>query len=398
MAHRTALCVVLATTWLGCTEPDGAGPAASTSAAPRAAPPLAASTSTSAAPRARAPHPAPTLAEAVRYFREFSEEDRYFFSDNYVSNETSTLHVARTLDARARRGGAYLGVGPEQNYSYIALLEPQLAFIVDVRRANALQHWLFKALFETSADRAELLCRLLGRGAPPQPGDAGATLKELLTRVDGCTKSEATFDAVHGELVERVRGFGVTLDAKDIKSLRAAQRAFFDGGLDTRFSLHEENGRTYPPLRTLLALEDDQGVQRGFLATDEAFRTIKRLHAEHRIIPIVGDFAGGHALHRIGALLRSRDLPVSAFYVSNVEQYLLEPTKWRAWTTNVDSLPTNEQSVFIRCYLDQGKKHPRQKAGHRTTTVVSSVDDFRWRQRKSPAKSFMELVTQGLLD
>ena len=55
-----------------------------------------------------------------------------------------------------RRGGVYLGVAPDQNFTYIVALEPRIAFIVDIRRGNLLLHLMYKAIFELSHDRARL--------------------------------------------------------------------------------------------------------------------------------------------------------------------------------------------------------------------------------------------------
>ena len=52
-------------------------------------------------------------------------------SDTFVSNETSVPELARWLRPS---GGVYIGVGPEQNFTYIAALRPAMAFIVDIRR------------------------------------------------------------------------------------------------------------------------------------------------------------------------------------------------------------------------------------------------------------------------
>ena len=49
-----------------------------------------------------------------------------------------------------------MGVGPEQNFTYIAALKPAMAFIVDVRRGNLHMHLMYKALFDMSSDRAGL--------------------------------------------------------------------------------------------------------------------------------------------------------------------------------------------------------------------------------------------------
>jgi len=88
-----------------------------------------------------------------------SEPDGYFRStsgspDNLLSNENTISTVAAQLAARFKPGGVYLGVGPEQNFTYIAAIKPRIAFITDIRRGNLHLHLIYKALFEMSANRA----------------------------------------------------------------------------------------------------------------------------------------------------------------------------------------------------------------------------------------------------
>src|SRR5579862_4250155 len=95
-----------------------------------------------------------------------SEPNGYFDTDNLISNESSYLQVVPELTRRNVRGGAYIGVGPDQNFSYIAAVRPEVAFIVDIRRDNELLQLLFKVLFKESRTRVEYLSLLCGRTAP----------------------------------------------------------------------------------------------------------------------------------------------------------------------------------------------------------------------------------------
>src|SRR5712675_1334500 len=97
---------------------------------------------------------------------EFSERAGTFSSDNLLSNERWFQHVIPALMQKARQNRAYVGVGPEQNFTYIVALKPQMAFIVDIRRGNFDFHLIYKALFEMSADRAEFVSRLFSRPRP----------------------------------------------------------------------------------------------------------------------------------------------------------------------------------------------------------------------------------------
>ena len=48
---------------------------------------------------------------------QLSEPGGYFDTDNLISNERSYLHVVPALRAAGLAGGAYIGVGPDQNFS-----------------------------------------------------------------------------------------------------------------------------------------------------------------------------------------------------------------------------------------------------------------------------------------
>src|SRR5258708_1522705 len=82
-----------------------------------------------------------------------SEPGGDFDTDNLISNERSYLDVIPALKAAGVAGGVYIGVGPDQNFSYIAHIRPSLAFIVDIRRDNLLPHLHFKTLLSASQSR-----------------------------------------------------------------------------------------------------------------------------------------------------------------------------------------------------------------------------------------------------
>ena len=98
---------------------------------------------------------------------DLSEPAGYFNSDNLLSNEGSYQQAIPALLRAIRPDGVYLGVGPEQNFTYIVALRPRMAFIFDIRRGNLIEQLLYKALFELSANRAEFVSRLFSRPRPP---------------------------------------------------------------------------------------------------------------------------------------------------------------------------------------------------------------------------------------
>src|SRR5215831_13970612 len=89
------------------------------------------------APRENLP-PRLTDREFWKLSLESSEADGYFRSDTLTSNELLYQHVIPELVARTRPGAVYLGVGPEQNFTYVAAVRPSMAIIFDIRRGNLL--------------------------------------------------------------------------------------------------------------------------------------------------------------------------------------------------------------------------------------------------------------------
>ncbi|MEJ7731427.1 MAG: hypothetical protein WKG00_19705 [Polyangiaceae bacterium] len=368
--------------------PERAGRSAEVVAAPAPTP----------APRAVAASAAGESIDFAGLVSTLSEPDASFFSENYISNETSYLQIAPALERSARPGGVYLGVGPEQNFSYIALTRPELAFVVDIRRENMLLHLLYRAVFDEATSRSHFVALLLGRpwsaeSAPP----ADASVDQVLAHATRSPPSDATLAETHARLRARILdAYGVKLDAGDLESLAAAHRAFHKGQLELRFELHDKNGRQYPTLRELLSRTDADGRSAGFLASEPSFRFVQRLEREGRIVPVVGDFAGERALPGIAAWLREHRLEVSTFYVSNVEQYLFEPGMWARWSRNLAALPVHEESLLVRCWLDQGRRHPAQMKGHRTATTLHRMAPFVERQRTRPSPSWWAVATEDV--
>jgi hypothetical protein len=393
-------------------SPEGQTSPVDTSAKPKAtgegsssaAPSTASAQDARGAASAKAQRPAAEDAGKARdawsdLVQKLSEPDASFFSDNIISNETSYLQVTSDLDKLAKPGGAYIGVGPEQNFTYIALTKPKVAFIVDIRRQNMLLHLLYKAAFDEATSRSHFVTLLLGRPheAASDPG-AGASIEAVLAHAEKLPAAEATLTASHAKLRKKIeRDYKIPLDATDKKNLELMHRSFFKKQLEVRFELKEANGRLYPTLREILSAADPGGARRGFLASEESFRLLQTMQREHRIIPVVGDFAGDRAMPGVAAHLKEQGVTVSAFYVSNVEQYLFEPGVWAKWMRNVAAMPTDDKSLFIRAYLDQGRKHPAQMKGHRTATVLQKIADFNAHQEKKPYQNFWSVATDAVL-
>ena len=323
-----------------------------------------------------------------------SEDTGEFPSDNFVSNETSFLHVASALDDDALRGKAYVGVGPEQNLTYVTMMRPRMAYVVDIRRGNLLEHMLIRSIAETSDNRATFLARLTSRDlgccnlAQPELAtvdeiaDAIALLKVVPDRIEQeAAEALALMDRLG---VKRMRG--------DERDLRKTLKAFADKGLDLAYTM-QGSGRRYPKLRELLAMSDADGKQRSFVADEESFQSLRGMLRANRIVPVVGDFSGDRALRGVAADMKQRGLVLGVFYTSNVEQYLFEGGTYGKFVGNVEAFPIDDTSRFIRVWFDQGRAHPKQREGHRTTSVVMPVRGFLRQWGDKPFPHYWKVAT-----
>ena len=300
-----------------------------------------------------------TDQEFWRLSQAFSEPGGTFHSDNFVSNEGQFQTVIPDLIRRAQSGGLYIGVGPEQNFTYMAALEPRLAFIVDIRRGNLQEHLLYKAIFEMSATRADVLARLFSRPKPEGVADTAAP-EVLFAAFEGVTATEGQYRenlaAVLRWLTER---HGFALSAEDRTGIDYIYRtAFFADGPALNYQLTGQGfgrGRGLPTYAELMATDDGSGRQRSYLANERLFGVIRDMQLANRIVPVVGDFAGPRALRAVAAYARERGATVSAFYLSNVEQYLRQDGKWEAFCANVATMPLDERSTFIRSFRGGGR-------------------------------------------
>src|SRR5881392_3862845 len=156
----------------------------------------------------------------------------FTISDNFVSNEPRVAENARWIRAR---GGVYVGVGPEQNFTYIAALRPAIAFVIDIRRENRTLHLLYKALFELSADRADFVARLFSRPRPPGL-DTGSTAAAIFERYAAVRPSIETRDTTAALVRDRLlRGHGFPMTADDLALVDRALAAFAADGPDVQF-------------------------------------------------------------------------------------------------------------------------------------------------------------------
>jgi hypothetical protein len=307
--------------------------------------------------------------EFWRLVDDFSEQNGFFDSDNLLSNETAFQYVIPQLKRIAKPGGAYLGVGPEQNFTYIIAVEPKIAFVVDIRRGNLQEHLMYKALIEMAADRAEFLSLLFSRKRPAGLGP-DSTAQQLLAAYERAEASQELYASNVGALKDWLtRHHSFRLQADDLPGIQYVYASFHAGGPSLSYNSSRPQRNRYPTYSELQRETDGEGQSRGYLASEANFRMLKRLEENNLIVPLVGDFAGSKALRAVGLYLKDREATVSAFYTSNVENYLFQSGGWGRFAQNVAALPLDSSSTFIRACFDSCASVP----GSRSTTLLDSM-------------------------
>jgi len=333
----------------------------------------------------------------LQLINQLSEPGGFFDSDNLISNETSYLHVLGKMREMGIQGGVYVGVGPDQNFSYIARVRPQMVFIIDIRRDNLLQQLMFKSLFSRAHSRIEYLCLLFGKPYPKNKGWEQRSLKELIDYIDNTSSNQKLFDKTLAEVGRDAKRYDKDLTSNDLEVMARVQRAFFGAGLDIRYSTHFRPPRSiYPTFRELLLAEDLSGKIGNYLGAEDDFHFIKKLEDQDLVIPIVGDLSGPRAVKALGAYIESLKQHVSAFYVSNVEFYLSREGTFGKFAENLKSLPIDDHSVIIRSYFNfYAPPHPQSIPGHFSTQLLEKISDLIQQCDSGGCESYSEIVTKN---
>ena len=331
-----------------------------------------------------------------RMVSEFSEPGGYFHSDNFVSNEAEFQYVIPSLRARLGTGGAYVGVGPDQNFTYLVAFRPQIAFIVDIRRQNMLQHLMYKALIELSADRAEFLSRLFARRIPSEL-DSLSSAEALFHAIQLATPDTMLYRRAFVDIAEHLRvTHGFALTDEDVQTIEYVYGAFFAAGPDLTYS-YGQGGFAYAirgmPTYAYLQLEsDEEGTRHGYLASEANYRTLKDLQSRNLIVPLVGNFAGEKTLRTVGRYLSEHGQTVKILYTSNVEQYLFrQGSDWSRFYSNVATLPISSASTFIRSVPANNVVYPRNP-NSRSAQFVSPIGELVTAFRNGRLNSYYDVI------
>jgi hypothetical protein len=278
-------------------------------------------------------------------------------------------------------------------------VRPSIAFIVDIRHQNAIEHLMYKALIEMSNSRAEFLAKLFAR-APLQGVGESSTAAQLFEALakqppdsmryrDNLQAIEARLTGVHR----------FALSDSEHVSLGCVYGAFFTQGPDLTYGYGSEcrNPGSYgfmtggvvgrggfrgPTYQAMMTETDSAGVNWSYLGSEKAFRALKDMEERNLIVPLTGNFAGDKAIRAVGAWARDHGAKVTTFYVSNVEQYLFQQgDEAPRFYTNVATLPIDSTSMFVRSFAgnrfmggEVAQKFHQQSPG-RSMEVMSTIEE-----------------------
>ncbi len=243
--------------------------------------------------------------------------------DCFVSSEVGYNEVlSRCMPASPSPRGAYLGVGPDQNYTYIGALRPQLAVILDARLDNLLEHLIFKLAFAEAGNPLDYLCLVLGRRRPvaglAKIGSVVAQLKDqsmdevqaatFLAHVLATFRARWTADEV---LLKRVERLLRELVRRQLQVTSVSEKCL--ANLDK-----------IPDFEEVITATTPEGFNFHYLTHPDRFGYVKAMHAQNKIIPLLGNVASPGGIASVRRIVEAAGLKLTAVYLSNLEEFLLQ--------------------------------------------------------------------------
>jgi hypothetical protein len=278
---------------------------------------------------------------------DLSEPGGTYQYENFVSNEISYQAVIPELKRHVKPGGIYLGVSPEQNFTYISALQPKVAFILDIRRQNMIELLMYKALFEISPNRIDFVSRLFSRRRPAGL-DEKSSVETIFKAIDSAPSdpqlSAETLAAIKDNLLKQHQFKPV---GDDEQKLEFVFNVFSRGGPRMTYAFASPSpNQNMPSYYFLMIAGDENGTNWSYLASEENYRFVREMQQKNLIVPLVGDFSGPKTLKAVGQYLKNQGALVSVFYLSNVEDYI--ESGWPGFIANLKALPQDDKTLVIR--------------------------------------------------
>src|SRR5215469_15547076 len=331
-----------------------------------------------------------------RMIVDLSERGGDFSNENFVSNELQYQDVVPALKVTTKPGGVYIGVGPEQNFTYASVLQSKLAFVIDIRRQNMLELLMYKALFEMSPNRADFVSNLFSR-VRPAGLDTKTTPAALFAAIDSA-KADPDLLAKNLQAIKGyMTGHGYQLSNEDVNTIEKVYQAFCRLGPRITYDSGNAAGvgaRGFANYSRLMSTTDITGRNSSFLANEENYLYVREMQRKNLIVPLVGDFAGPAVIRNVGRYLTEHKATVGAFYISNVETYLTDPQK-QIFYENVATLPVDSSSMFIRHILgNPARGLSWWRMGMSNVSTIAPMSEFINQIKSGRRPTFQEIVRE----
>jgi hypothetical protein len=318
-------------------------PAPAPTPAPAATPPAPAPAADPAPVAAPEPTPAP---KGARGLEKLTAEQRATLMTGAEDPLFKTpLHYVKSNEVRhdvyfpyvAGKGGAYIGVGSDQNYTVMAAAGSELAFLMDIDQSVIDLHRCYEALIEASPDPKTLF----ERWAPAGEAD-----------------SVQLIEAMYEGLPEPER-------KRIVRLYRNARETVY-------IHLDHVINRTR------------DGKPSSWLSDPAMYAHIRKLYQSDRIRMMAGDLTGSNSLQTAATAARALEVPFGVVYLSNAEEYF---DYGKSFVANFEALPTLDGALLLRTIYSKKWVHADQLWAYQ----VQPIADFRARlgDRKNRSRNPM---------
>lgn len=322
-------------------------------------------------------------------------------TSNYlVSNELGYQNVISHLERYVNHNSIYVGVGPEQNFTYISAIRPSFAFIIDNRKENQLLHYLFRSCFELALSRQDYLSLLFSK---PLPVNVNLiSINDLITHFLHVKSNKALFEKNWDRLYKKIQSYRKNISIDDLEQIKIMYNHFFQNHLllRTRNEMTSWEGWPYPSYQDfLLATDHTTGYNFNFLNDDRRFQLIKTMQQNNRIIPITGDLTGNKTLKEIGKFAEGRGKGIGVLYISNAEHVIFQENLFDRFLSNIIKMPKEKHSIMIRSIVNKrGLLHPGFVEGQIMTTVIQNISTFTQLYQDGRYKTYWDVATLDFID
>jgi hypothetical protein len=215
--------------------------------------------------------------------------ERFYFRSNEWRQDLLRPHLVGL-------GGAYLGVGSDQNYTMAAMARSEVLYLVDFDARIRAVHRVYGALLRATEDPEGLIARF-------HPDQAAETRRLL---------AEALAD---------------------------------DPDRDTALEIFRRHHAAWHTYLDRVERMRWEGRAVSWLGDPGLFRHVRDLFRADRVVARTGDVTSPEVLQEVAGSATRLGVPVRVVYFSNAEQFF---TYTDAFVANMDALPTDERSILVR--------------------------------------------------